>query len=65
MQSMKVRGFRDAESVRTRALKLRALGRISGEDQRYITERAEEIMARIVTMTEVNGDGDSVAIEEG
>lgn len=65
MQSMKLRGFQDAEAVRSRALKLRALGRISGEDQRYIVERAEEIMARIITMEEVDSDGNPVVAEEG
>jgi hypothetical protein len=57
---MKVRGFQDAEGLRLRAMKLRALGRISGEDERFITTRAEEIMARIVAMEEVGPSGDPI-----
>jgi hypothetical protein len=60
MQSMKVRGYADAEAVLHRARKLRALGRISGPDEEYITIRAEEIMARIVEMQEVDNLGDPI-----
>lgn len=60
MQSMKVRGYRDAEELLNRARKLRALGRISGPDEEYITSRAEEIMAHIVEMQEVDSQGDPI-----
>lgn len=63
MQSLKVRGYRDAEALVSRARRLRALGRISGEDERYITDRAEEIMAKIVDMEEVGPDGDPIEEE--
>lgn len=63
MQSMKFRGYRDAEAIVQRARRLRALGRISGPDEEYITSRAEEIMARIVEMHEVDAQGDQIEEE--
>lgn len=60
MQSMKVRGFQDADAVASRAQKLRALGRISELDEEYIVSRAKEIMARIVSMEEVGPSGDPI-----
>jgi hypothetical protein len=60
---MKVRGYRDADAVASRAQKLRALGRISGPDEEYIVSRAREIMARIVSMTEEDQHGDPIGGE--
>lgn len=60
---MKVNGHRDILAVLQRVRRLRALGRISGPDESYIATRAEEIIARIVTMEETDANGDP--IEEG
>jgi len=60
MQSMKFRGYRDAEALVQRVRRLRALGRVSGPDEEYIATRAEEIMAKIVEMHEVDGNGDQI-----
>lgn len=60
MQSMKVRGYHDADAVASRAQKLQALGRISPEDEEYIVSRAKEIMARIVAMRETDSQGDQI-----
>jgi len=53
---MKGLGREDAERIKRRALRSQAMGRISESDAAYITRRAEEIIARIVSMKETGTD---------
>lgn len=57
-RSLKTRGLNDLHALRARTLRQRALGRIALADAEYLTERLDEMEARIVTMREQNENGE-------
>lgn len=60
MQSLKNNGIMDVRRVIGRARKVRALGRISGQDLEYIERRLLEVEARIISMEEVDMYGKEI-----
>lgn len=57
MRSLKSAGLKEVDSLRKRARRLLALGRIMPTDANYIVTRCDEIEARIATMYETNEYG--------
>lgn len=50
----------DVRRVIARARKVRALGRISGADLEFIEARLLEVEARIISMSEVDQNGEEI-----
>ena len=57
MRSLKSAGLREVSTLRQRARRLLALGRIFPTDANYIVTRLDEIEARIIQMHETNEYG--------
>jgi hypothetical protein len=55
---MKTLGRAEVAMALSRIRRLRALGRVSGIDAGYIEERLLQIDARIISMNEINEDGE-------
>lgn len=62
MRPLKLTGADHVESLLARTRKVRAMGRISGPDAKYIEDRLLEIQARIASMSEVGENGEEVRI---
>ncbi len=60
MRGMKDTGLKDVRSLRRRALRMQAMGRLLKPDVDYIKERLDEVEARIVTMQEFDESGKEV-----
>lgn len=60
-RSLKTRGLAELDSLRRRARRQHSLGRIDLQDLDFLMVRIQEIEARIVTMRELNEQGE----EEG
>lgn len=56
MMPAKVAVPRDTDAIRKRVRKLAAMDRIADEDCKYITDRLDEIDARVITMPESGFD---------
>lgn len=52
MKALKELGHEDAERIKRRALKARAMGRVAEKDADMIIDLADQIMAHIVGMRE-------------
>lgn len=60
MRALKVVGLEEVARLRRRARRALALGRIYPEDAEYITDRLDEVEARIVSMHETDESGKEV-----
>lgn len=60
MRALKVAGLGEVSRLRSRTRRALALGRIYPEDAEYITERLDEVEARIVAMHETDESGKEV-----
>lgn len=57
MRSLKDVGLREVRALRQRTVRLEAMGRVFPTDSEYITDRLDEIEARIVSMHELDEYG--------
>jgi len=60
MRSMKEAGLKEAQALRRRVGRLRAMERIGEDDHEYIDTRLKAIEARIVQMRETDEYGQEV-----
>lgn len=57
---MKVSGLAEVRAAKTRLIRLYALERVGRDDMEYIATRLEEVEARIISMPELDEDGEEV-----
>jgi hypothetical protein len=57
MRSLKDVGLQEVRALRRRTVRLEAMGRVFPTDSAYITDRLDEIEARIVSMHELDEFG--------
>jgi hypothetical protein len=60
MESMKKRGWNDVDSALRRVRSLNGLGRVGEADKTFIETRLQEVLERIVSMTEEDRHGDPI-----
>lgn len=60
MKGMKDVGLTEVKRVRRRVVRLEAMGRVFPADSAYITDRLDEVEARIVNMIELDEFGKEV-----
>lgn len=57
---MKVSGLAEIRAAKARLIRLYALERVGRFDMEYIAERLDEVEARIISMPEIDEDGEEV-----
>lgn len=60
MEPLKTRGIAELKTLRRRVRRQRAMGRINKADFDFIDGRLDEVEARIVSMQELDKDGEEV-----
>jgi hypothetical protein len=66
MRALKERGHqRELAPLIRRVKRAYAMGRISSDDFDYLLKRLQEVEARIVSMSELNEDGEEVLEPDG
>jgi hypothetical protein len=60
MRTLKERGLRELAPLKRRVKRAYAMGRIDTDDFKFLNQRLDEVEARIISMRELNEQGEEV-----